>query len=182
MTKNVRRLIIDRSRLKRVAHRTKDTKDIAEYKKQRNTVVLLNKAAKKTYFENLYPIEIGKNKVFWRTSKPLLSNNCQNRSIKLALMENGSLLTDDKDVSECFSTHFTTITDTLDIERLIIEEKSVLAVIERYRTHPDMIKIEQLIKPNYQFNFCKFGTKEVWYGINRLDGSSLLAATLPQKC
>ena len=119
MNKKLRRAIMNSSRLKRLANKTKHPKDVAEYKKQWNIVVQLNKEAKKTYYENLDPNEIGKNSVFWRTFKPLLSSNCHNGSDKITVMEDGSLLTDDKDISECFNTYFTNITDTLDIERLL---------------------------------------------------------------
>ena len=44
-----------RTRLKRVANETKSAEDIAEYKKQRNLVVRLNKTAKRAYYENLDP-------------------------------------------------------------------------------------------------------------------------------
>ena len=63
MNKKLRRAIMNRSRLKRVANKTKHPKDIAEYKKQRNIVVRLNKEAKRTYYENLDPNEVGKNSV-----------------------------------------------------------------------------------------------------------------------
>ena len=153
---------MNRSRLKRVGNKTKHPNDVAKYKKQRKIVVRLNKEAKETYYENLDPNEFGKNKVFWRTFKSLSSNNFHNGSSKITLIEDGSLLTDDKDISECFNTSFTNITDTSDIERPIVDDKSVLAAIERYRTHPIIVKIKQLITPNHQFSFGKFDTKEVW--------------------
>ena len=92
--------------------------------------------------------------MFWRTFKPLLSNNCHNGSNKITLIEDGLLLTDDKDISECFNTYSTNITDTLDIERPIIGDKSVL------------VAIEQLIKPNHQFSSGEFDAKVVWDEIN----------------
>ena len=67
---------MNRSRLKRVTYNAKHLKDIAEYKKQRNIVVPLKKEGTQTYYANLDPNEVGKNKMFWRTFKPLLSNNC----------------------------------------------------------------------------------------------------------
>ena len=82
--------------------------------------------------------------MFWRTFKPLLSNNCHTGSNKITLREDGSLLTDEKDISECFTTYFPNITETLDNERPIIDDKSVLAAIERYKTHPSIVKIKQL--------------------------------------
>ena len=100
------------------------------------------------------------------------------RSNKITLLEDGSLLTDDKDISECFNIYFTKITDTFDSERPIIDDNSVLGAIERYKTHPSIIKIKQLIRPNHQFSFCKFGTKEVWDEINRLDGSKSVSGNI----
>ena len=97
--------------------------------------------------------------MFWRTFKPLLSNNRHNESNKITLIEDGSLLTDDKDIREYFNIYFTNITDTLDIEMPIIDDKSVLAAIERYKTHPSIVKIKQLIKLNHQFSFGKLDTK-----------------------
>ena len=58
-----------------------------------NIVVRLNKEAKKPYYENLDPNEVGKNKVLWITFK--LSNNCHNGSDKIIVIEDGSLSTDD---------------------------------------------------------------------------------------
>ena len=89
-------------------------------------------------------------------------------------------MTDDKDISECFNTYFTNITDTLDIERPIIDDKSVLAAIERHKTHPRIVKIKQLIKPNHQFSFGKSDTKEVWDEINRLDQGSATCGSFTQ--
>ena len=50
-----------------VLFKTKNTKDIAEYEKQKNTVVRLNKALKKICNENLDRNEVGENKVLSRT-------------------------------------------------------------------------------------------------------------------
>ena len=59
MGKNFRRAILNRSRLKRVAYKAKSPNDIAEYKKQRNIVVRLNRAAKNIYYDNLDPNDVG---------------------------------------------------------------------------------------------------------------------------
>ena len=116
--------------------------------------------------------------MFWRTFNPLLSSNFHNGSDKITLIEDGSLLTDDKDISECFNTCFTYITDTLDIERPIIDDTSVLPAIERHKIHPSIIKTKQFIKPNHQFSFCKFDTKEVWDEINQVDGSKSVSGSI----
>ena len=107
-----------------------------------------------------------------------MSNNCQNGANKITLVENGSLLTNDK---ECFNTYFTHITDTLDVDRPIIIDNSVMAAIERYKTHPSIVRIKQLAESNHQFSFCKFGITEVWDEINRLDSTKSVSGNIPTK-
>ena len=97
------------------------------------------------------------------------------------MVENGSLLTNDKDISECFDTYFTNITDTLDIDRPIIIDNSVMAAIERYKTHPSIVRIKQLVESNHQFSFCKIGITEVWDEINRLDSTKSVNGNIPTK-
>ena len=55
---NLRKAIVERSKVKNKANRTKLQDDIAEYKKQQNLVVKLNRDSKLRYFHN---IEISKN-------------------------------------------------------------------------------------------------------------------------
>ena len=55
--KNLRKAIMKRSALKRKASRTKQQQDIANYKKQRNFVVKLNKETKLQYFNKFRHIE-----------------------------------------------------------------------------------------------------------------------------
>ena len=51
--KSLRKAIMKRSRLKNKANRSKDPVDIANYKKQRNLVVSLNRLAKSKYFNEV---------------------------------------------------------------------------------------------------------------------------------
>ena len=70
--KNLCKAIMKRSELKSKANRTKQSKDISDYKKQRNLVVRLNKERRNEYFENL---ETLKNyKPFWNKYEPFFSN------------------------------------------------------------------------------------------------------------
>ena len=46
------------------------------------------------------------------------------------------------------------------------------------KTHPSIVKVKNLIKPNHQFSLCKFDTKEVWDEINRLDGSKSVSGNI----
>ena len=71
--KNLRKAIMKRSRLKNKVNRSKDPVDIANYKKQRNLVVPLNRQAKSTkYFNEVSNTE--SSRPFWETCKPHFSN------------------------------------------------------------------------------------------------------------
>ena len=68
----------------------------------------------------------------------------------LTLIEEGVLLSKDEEVSECFNTYFTNITDTLKTERapcvtiLGLLEHPVHAAILRYSNHPSIIRIKKM--------------------------------------
>ena len=72
MSKELRKAIMKRSRLKNVANKTKSPLDISNYKKQRNLVVSLNKKQKKALFNSIN-LDNKNNKSFWKTCKPLFS-------------------------------------------------------------------------------------------------------------
>ena len=56
-----------------------------------------------------------------------------------------------------------------------------MAAIERYKTHPSIVRIKQLTESNHQFSFCKFNTAEVWDEINRLDSTKSVSGNIPVK-
>ena len=82
---NLRKAIVERSKVKNKANRTKLQDDIAEYKKQQNLVVKLNRDSKLRYFHN---IEISKNsKPFWNECKPYFSNKHAHGDSKIIIIE-----------------------------------------------------------------------------------------------
>ena len=65
MTKELRKEIMTRSRLKNTYNKTKSLKNYEAYKKQRNHVVTINRKQKKLYFENLNVEKRNNSKDFW---------------------------------------------------------------------------------------------------------------------
>ena len=93
--KNLRKAIMKRSALKRKTSRTKQQEDIANYKKQRNFVVKLNKETKLQYFNNL---DTSKNsKAFWDKCRPYVSNKRARGDSKIILIEKEEITTNTKD-------------------------------------------------------------------------------------
>ena len=71
-----------RLEFKSKANRTKQPKDISDYKMQRNLVVRLNKKRRIEYFENL---ETSKNsEPFWKSVKPIFLTNMPMENLKLS--------------------------------------------------------------------------------------------------
>ena len=72
LNKTLKAAITKCSRLKNKANKSQLPADLSKYKKQRNSLVKLNKKHKKEYFENL---NVGTNsKPFWDKCKPYFSN------------------------------------------------------------------------------------------------------------
>ena len=151
MTKVLRKAMNERTRLKGIANKTHLDEDIRKYKNQRNLVVKMNKQSKIDFYKKLDPKDLGNEKAFWRTFKPLMSDKCSNTADKITLVEDGVLLSNDEDASECFNTYFVNITDTLDIDRapcMTISDPSLHPVhraVLRYSEHPSIIRIKERV-------------------------------------
>ena len=108
--KNLRKTILKRSRLKNKANRSKDPVDIANYKKQRNLVVSLNRQAKSKYFNEVSNTE--SSRPFWETCKPYFSNKHARGDSKIILID--KMLLKNEEVPKEFNQYFGHITDSLD--------------------------------------------------------------------
>ena len=111
--KNLRKAFIKRSRLKNKTNRSKDPVDIANYKKQRNLVVSLNRQAKSKYFNEDSNTE--SSRPFWETCKPYFSNKHARGDSKIMLIENDKMLLKNEEVAKEFNQYFGHITDSLDL-------------------------------------------------------------------
>ena len=95
--KNLREAIMKRSRFKNKANRSKDPVDIANYKKQRNLAVSLNRQTKSKYFNEALNTE--SSRPFWETCKPCFSNKHARGDSKIMLIENDKMLLRNKEVA-----------------------------------------------------------------------------------
>ena len=56
------------------------------------------------------------NQTFWKTVKPYFSDNASNSRGKMTLLENDSILTDDKDIAKSMNNFFINITKKSDLK------------------------------------------------------------------
>ena len=112
VNKMLRKAIMERSKLKNKANKTKLPADINNYGKQRNYVVNLNKSAKFEYF-NRYDCKDGK--PFWVICKPYFSNKHSKAVNDIVLNENGKLFLKNKEIADTFNNYFGSAIDDLNL-------------------------------------------------------------------
>ena len=122
VTKDLRKAIMLRSRLKHLANKSKNPDDVARYQRQRNFIVNMNRKAKKSFYSNNDPKQSPKG--FWDTFKPLFSNKVNVAGERIQLVENERIISSDIDIAETFNEHYNTVTNRLDVPRWNYDETS----------------------------------------------------------
>ena len=89
----------------------KKDEDIRRYKKQRSLIVIMNKNAKREYYESISPKSIDNDRKCWKVVKPMFSN-VNPMSDKIIIIEDEKVITDDTDIAESFNTYFLNMTDS----------------------------------------------------------------------
>ena len=115
MTKELRKAIMVRSKLKNKFNKIKTDESKLMYNKQRNKCTSLLRKTKKNYFNRLNPSVITDNKKFWKIIKPLFSEKCFTNE-NITLIEKNEIIEDDNKISEIFNDFFTNAVKNLNIE------------------------------------------------------------------
>ena len=142
VTRDLRKAIMVRSKLKNKANKTGKPEDLARFRKHRNFVVKLNKKAKKSYFANINSSQ----KSFWKAIKPFFDKKCSVGRERILLVENDDIVTCEKDLSIIFNTFFNTITDSLEIPQIpglrsVANNDPVSTAIAKFSQHPSVLNI-----------------------------------------
>ena len=175
--KNLRKAIMKRSKLKSKANRTKQIGDVANYKKQRNLVVKLNKKRKTEFFENLETSN--DSKPFWNKCKPYFSNKHAHGNSKILLIEKEKIALDDNnvvekeklvvkndDIATTFNKHFSETVEKLDIFEWpsckTNENQGELAtIVNKFKNHLSIIKIKSNYIVQEKFSFKPVSVKDI---------------------
>ena len=177
MNKTLSKEFMHRSKLKNKYHKNPTEINKLLYKKQRNFCVNLLRKQKKNYYNNLDIKIFADNRKFWQRIKPLFSEKnklCRN----ITLVENGIIISDKNAVAEKLNNYFIETVENLDIEGFIskddvissenIEEK-INNIIQKYKSHPSILKIEENVKVETKFYFSDITSNEIESEIKRLD-------------
>ena len=177
MTKQLRKMIMNRSRGKYAYFKTKTVENWGKYRKVRNDCVKATKKAKKNYLEKLNINSVNDNKTFWRTVKPFFTDK-NKKNGKIILVEDNEIVTDNIKNAEIMNEYFVNITNNLDIPVLTTEvlpidiecTDPVDEIIYKYSKHPSIIKINEIVKPTEQFPFHEADEMLIEQEILKLNG------------
>ena len=97
-----------------------------------------------------------------------LSSQCSLKRVPLqiVLIENNVIITDDMKLSETFNEFFSSAVQKLNIEyyepnEVIIENDTILRLVEKYKDHPSILKIKEVMNTNDRFSFKGINLKSV---------------------
>ena len=159
--------IMTQTKLRNIFVQNRSEENKMRYTKQRNFCVSVLRKTKKRYYENLNKKFVVENKLFWKTVKPLLSDNVAGKD-DIHLIENNELVKTDLENAEVLNNIFSNIVQNFDISRYSSDKPLVsntndatLKAILKYRNHASIIAIRNKCKDKGNFNFIEVDQKKL---------------------
>ena len=176
MTKELRKAIMIRSKLRNKLNKEKTLLSKTAYNKQRNFCTSLLRRTKKEYYGKLNPNNITDNKKFWKTVKPFFSDKAVTTD-NIAIIDNNEIYDDDEKVSQIFNDFFSNAVNNLNIPRYNLLKENldecdpVIRSNIKYENHESIIKIKQSRNKQDIFSFTPIEHKTVENEIYSLNKS-----------
>ena len=149
MTKTLRKAMMKRTQLATKFKKSNLDADYTNLKKHRNFVNRLYKRERKSYFRNLKKNDLEDNKKFWKLVKPLLSDKCDQHTA-IRLVDNGKIVTNEKDIAERFISKFANVIGELDLDsgwETNVDTGDLTNPIDiaiaKFDNHPSIIRIRE---------------------------------------
>ena len=177
MNKVLSKEFMYRTRLKNKYHKNPNEANKLLFKKQRNFCVNLLKREKKRYYNNLDIKIFEDNKKFWKRIKPLLSEKTILKK-NITIIENGTVTSDKTEVAEILNNYFIDAVQNLEIEKFNLDnnligfnniDEKIDDIIEKYQSHPSILKIKENVKLDTKFKFSDITEDEVYSEIRALN-------------
>ena len=119
MTKNLRKQIMVRSKLRNNYNKNRDYEDWCKYKCQRNLCLNLLRKTKKNFCKALDEKQVSDSKTFWTNVKPVFSDKSINSS-KITLVEKHAIVVDGEKIANIMNNYFINITKNLNKNKVNI--------------------------------------------------------------
>ena len=176
MTKEIRKAIMIRSKLRNELNKKKTLSCKIAYKKQRNICTSLLRRTKKEYYSKLNPNNICDNRKFWKTVKPFFSEKSVTTE-NITIVDKNEIYEDDEKVSEIFNDFFSNAVNNLNIPKYVSliqdsdESDPIMKAIIKYNNHDSIIKIREETNNVERFSFTQIELNTVENAIFSLNKS-----------
>ena len=175
VTKNLRKAIMKRSKLRKKYLRERTNKAKSIYNKQRNLCASIFRKNKRDYFGNLNNKTATDNRKFWKTISPLFSEKSFHREC-ITLKESNKRITNNAELAETFNTFFSKIVPNLNIDSNPGDNITnpnmndpVFCAIQKYEKHPSILKIKEMMGTNnLSFSFKLIDRKKIFNELQKL--------------
>ena len=143
MTKDLRKQILVRSKLRNISNKNRNYENWWKYKCKRNLCLnLLRKTKKNIYLDEK---QVSDNKVFRKNVKPSFSDKGVNSST-ITLVEKNSIIVDENKIANIMNNYFINITKTLNLKTL---NKSQID-IDKFENHISIRKYTKHFQKLFQ--------------------------------
>ena len=171
MNKTLSKSIMLRSRFK-TAYRKKPTNENRlKYTKQRNMCVKLRREAIKQDVKRATKNGLLSNRDFWKFFKPYFTNKGGLISNDIMLLENGKIVTEEKEIVEIFNDHYINIVENTsgwkpkdardELGQNRTNTEIIQYIIHKYKDHPSIAAINKVFKNSKKNRFSKVSKNEV---------------------
>ena len=173
MTKALRKAMMRRKNLRNKYIKSRTEENHKAFKTKRNLCVNLLRRVKSDYYSDLNLGDLTDNRKFWKTVKPVFSNEIQTTS-SITLIEDGKMITEDLQIAEIFNHYFTNIKESLGIsedQTLLSPTNGINDPIKnplKYENHPSIKMIKERCELN-QFEFKPVTVNEILLQIQKLN-------------
>ena len=167
MTKELRKEIMWRSKLKNKFNKERNHINWCNYKRQRNCCLSILRKSKKEYFNSLNMKQVSDNKLFWKSVKPFFNDKGSNSS-KITLVEENNIISDEKEIANIMNNYFINVTKTLNLKKQL---GLVRSGVNEFENHISIKMIHEkypeILPESFKFQFLS--NNEVKKEIENLD-------------
>jgi len=187
MTKELRKAIMNRSRLKKKYQNWPSRENFVIWKKQKNKCNKLLRKAKQNYFKNITENDLNGNKKFWNFVKPFLTNKGIISSDFISIKKGDEFIDNEEELVEMFNSHYVNIVENITgisptINPLYDYQENdrymVRNIIKQYEKHPSIIEIRKNVNITEKFEIKEATVSEINTLLKSLNGKK---ATGPDK-
>ena len=188
ITKQLRKAMMKTARLQKKFWGNKTEENKKVYKKQKNFTNKLNKREKRKFVQNLDFSDPKQNKKFWETVKPFFSDK-GNGQENITLIEEEKIISDSQEIASVFNKFFDEAVEKLgnfDNSDVVTEvtgvKDPVEKAIKKYKGHPSVLKIKEIIPRGNKFSFEKITPEIMMEEIKALNPTkSIPVGSIPVK-